>query len=177
GEISVDTFSFIILETIFYTFFLAYMFGAMARERIAHRYKQAALTDPLTGVPNRRDFVPRCEAQLLRSSFEQRPSVLLLLDLDNFKSVNDIDGHHVGDRVLREFAQTVASALRPTDIFARLGGEEFGALVPGASLEEGLDIAERIRARVAAAPLEVEQNAIGVTVSVGVAGSPGPDEA
>jgi diguanylate cyclase (GGDEF)-like protein len=177
GEINVDVFSFIIFETIFYAFFLAYMFGGMARERIAHHYKQASLTDPLTGIPNRRAFLERYEALLGRSNFEQRPSVLLLLDVDNFKSVNDTYGHHVGDQVLLEFSRVVASVLRPNDVFGRLGGEEFGCLIPHASLKEGRDIAERIRAKTEATLLKVAENTIGVTVSIGVAVSAGPDQA
>ena len=175
-EVNVDLFTFIIFETIFYAFFLAYMFGGMARERIAHRYRQASLTDPLTGIPNRRDFLERGEALLGRSNFERRPSVLLLLDVDNFKSVNDTYGHHVGDQVLLELSRVVASVLRPNDVFGRLGGEEFGCLIPHGSLKEGRDIAERIRATSEATPLRVAENTIGVTVSVGVAVSAGPDQ-
>jgi diguanylate cyclase (GGDEF)-like protein len=149
----------------------------MARERIAHHYKQASLTDPLTGIPNRRAFLERCEALLGRSNFEQRPSMLLLLDVDNFKSVNDTYGHHVGDQVLVGFSRVVASVLRPNDVFGRLGGEEFGCLIPHASLKEGRDIAERIRAKTEATLLKVAENRIGVTVSIGVAVSAGPDQA
>ena len=177
GEVSVDLFSFIIFETIFYAFFVAYMFGAIANERIAHRYRQASLTDPLTGISNRRDFLKRCEALLSRSNFERSPSVLLLLDVDNFKSVNDTYGHHAGDQVLLEFSGVVASVLRPNDIFGRLGGEEFGCLIPHASLKEGRDIAERIRTRSEATLFKVAEGTIGVTVSVGVAVAVGPDQA
>jgi diguanylate cyclase (GGDEF)-like protein len=177
GEINVDLFSFIVFETVFYAFFLAYMFGGIARERIAHRYKQASLTDPLTGIPNRRAFLESYEALLGRSNFEQRPSMLLLLDVDNFKLVNDTYGHHVGDQVLLGFSRVVASVLRPNNVFGRLGGEEFGCLIPHASLKEGLDIAERIRAKTEATLLKVAENRIGVTVSIGVAVSAGPDQA
>src|SRR5262245_27322014 len=176
GEIDVNLFSFIIFETIFYTFVLAFMFGIMARERIAHHYKQASLIDPLTGISNRRDFLERSAALLGRSNIAQTPSVLLLLDVDNFKSVNDTHGHHVGDRVLLQFSQVAASVLCPNDIFGRLGGEEFGCLIPHASLKEGRDIADRIRATSEATLFKVAENTIGVTVSVGVAVSAGPDQ-
>src|SRR5262249_30374453 len=176
GEISVDLFGFIIFETIFYAFFLAYMFGSMARERIAYRYRQASLTDPLTGIANRRDFLERCEALLDRSNFEQCPAVLLLLDVDKFKVVNDSYGHQVGDQVLQEFSKVVGSVLRPNDVFGRLGGEEFGCLIPRASIKEGREIAERIRARSEASLFKVAGNTIGVTVSVGVAVSVGPGQ-
>jgi diguanylate cyclase (GGDEF)-like protein len=173
--VHINWLTFIFFETIFYAFCLAYMLGSMARERIAVRYKQASLTDPLTGVANRRDFLERCEALLRRTAFEHRPSTLLLFDVDNFKSVNDTYGHHVGDQVLLEFCRVAESVLRPNDIFGRVGGEEFGCLIPYASLNEGRDIAERIRARSEAALFNVTENTIGVTVSAGVAVSGGPD--
>ena len=175
-EIDVALFSFIIFETIFYAFCLAYMFGGMARERIANRYMQASLTDPLTGIANRRDFLERCDALLGRSNFEQSSSVLLLIDIDNFKSVNDAYGHHVGDQVLLEFSRVVASVLRPNDIFGRVGGEEFGCFIPRASLRDGRDIAERIRAKSEAALLQVAEDTVSVTVSVGIALSAGPHQ-
>ena len=168
-EINVDLFGFIVFETTFYAFGLAYMFGSMARERIGHLYRQASLTDPLTGIANRRDFLNRCDALLSANNFKLRPSVLLLLDIDNFKSVNDTYGHYVGDQVLLEFSRVVASELRPNDTFGRLGGEEFGCLIPQASLKEGHDIAERIRAKCESTLLKVAGNTVGVTVCVGVA--------
>jgi diguanylate cyclase (GGDEF)-like protein len=174
GEAHINWLTFIFFETIFYAFCLAYMLGGMARERIAHSYKQASLTDPLTGVPNRRDFLERCEALLRRTAFEHHSSALLLFDLDDFKSINDIYGHHAGDQALIEFCRVAASVLRPNDIFGRLGGEEFGCLIPYASLSEGRDVADRIRARFATAP--AAENAIGATVSVGVAVSAGPGQ-
>ena len=176
AEIDLALFGFIIFETIFYATCLAYMFGGMAKERIANRYMRASLTDPLTGIANRRDFLERCESLLGRSNFEQRSSVLLLIDIDNFKSVNDAFGHHIGDQVLLEFSRVVASVLRPNDIFARVGGEEFGCLIPRASLRDGRDIAERIRARSEAALLQVTEHTVSVTVSVGIALSAGPHQ-
>jgi len=176
-EINVDLFSFIVFETTFYAFGLAYMFGSMARERIGQLYRQASLTDPLTGIANRRDFLNRCEAALSASNFKLRPSVLLLLDIDNFKSINDTYGHYVGDQVLVEFSRVVASELRLNDTFGRLGGEEFGCFIPQASLKEGHDIAERIRAKCEGMLLKVAGNTIAVTVCVGVAVSGAPDQA
>ena len=166
-EVHVNWLTFIVLETIFYAFCLAYMFGSVARERVVHLYKQASLTDPLTGVPNRRAFLERSEALLRRTAFEHHPSALVLFDLDEFKSINDTHGHHVGDLLLIGFCRVAASVLRPNDIFGRVGGEEFGCLIPYASLSEGRDVAERIRAKFATAP--AAENAIGATVSAGVA--------
>jgi len=168
--------TFIFFEAIFYAFSLAYMFGSVAKERIAHLYKRDSLTDPLTGIPNRRGFLQSCEALLRRTSFEHRCSALLLFDLDNFKSINDTYGHHAGDKALVEFCRVAASVLRPTDIFGRVGGEEFGCLVPYASAGEGSKVAERIRVTFEAARLQAAGRTITMTVSVGVAVSASPEQ-
>jgi diguanylate cyclase (GGDEF)-like protein len=169
-------FSFFVFEGIFYTFCIAYMFGGVANERVALWYRKASLTDPLTGIANRRDFLQRCATLLRRAAFEGSPSVFLLFDLDAFKSINDTYGHRIGDRTLIEFCRVAASVLRPNDIFGRIGGEEFGCLIPHASLIDGRDIAERIRRKFEAVQLQVAERTIGATVSVGVAVSAGPDQ-
>jgi diguanylate cyclase (GGDEF)-like protein len=175
NDAQVGWFTFLIFEAIFYAFCIAYMFGGVARERVALWYKEASLTDPLTGVANRRDFLQRCTALLRRTTFEHSPSALLLFDLDEFKSINDTYGHHIGDHALMEFCRVAASVLRPNDIFGRIGGEEFGCLIPHASLNEGRDIADRIRMQFEAVQLPVPESTITATVSVGVAASVGPD--
>jgi diguanylate cyclase (GGDEF)-like protein len=141
----------------------------MARERIVLWYKQASLIDPLTGVGNRRAFLERGEKLLHRTASDQQPAVLLFFDLDRFKNVNDTFGHHVGDRLLTAFCGVATDALRPGDLFGRLGGEEFASLLPRTSLNERLDVAERIRANFEATMLEVDANKLAATVSVGVA--------
>jgi diguanylate cyclase (GGDEF)-like protein len=114
---------------------------------------------------------------LRRTAFDHSPSVFILFDLDEFKSINDTHGHLVGDRVLTEFCRVATCALRPGDVFGRIGGEEFGCLVPNASLEEGRNIAERIRRQFGAVELSVAEGAtIRATVSAGVAVSVGPGE-
>jgi diguanylate cyclase (GGDEF)-like protein len=92
----------------------------------------------------------------------------LLLDLDRFKRINDTFGHHVGDQVLVKFCAVAMAALRPDDLFGRLGGEEFASLLPDTSLDEGLAVAERIRSSFEATTLEAGANTLAVTVSVGV---------
>src|SRR5688572_16219167 len=123
----------------------------MARERVALQYKHASLIDPLTGVNNRRAFLERGEKLLHRSNFDRAPAALLLFDLDEFKSVNDTFGHQAGDRVLTAFCTVATSTLRPGDLFGRLGGEEFAALLVDTSLDGGLVAAERVRANFEAA--------------------------
>jgi diguanylate cyclase (GGDEF)-like protein len=169
-----DWFTFTILEIILYAICISYMLGRIALERTAHAYEQASLTDPLTGIANRRDFLARAEALLQRTAFEHQPVALLLFDLDDFKRINDTQGHHVGDKLLTEFCRVADSLLRPADIFGRIGGEEFGCLIPHASLDDGRDIAERIRVKFA---VVMAEGTVPATVSAGIAVSldPGQD--
>jgi two-component system cell cycle response regulator len=98
------------------------------------------------------------------------------VDLDHFKAVNDRLGHAAGDAVLAAVAGRLAGALRDGDLLARVGGEEFAALLPGAGLAEVLDVAERLRLRVAEAPVVVRGgDALPVTVSIGCAVLVGAD--
>ena len=169
-DVQVGWWTFIIFETIFFSFCAAYLLGGMARERIALRYKHASLIDPLTGVNNRRAFLEQGEKLLHRSNLGCAPVALLLFDLDKFKSVNDTFGHQAGDRVLTAFCRVATSTLRPSDLFGRLGGEEFAALLLHTSLNGGLVAAERIRANFEATALDLGAHAL--TVSVGVASAP-----
>jgi diguanylate cyclase (GGDEF)-like protein len=173
-EIRTGLWTFTIFEAVFFAFCIPILLGAMARERMVLGYKHASLIDPLTGVGNRRAFFERGEKLLHRSTFDGRPAVLLLFDLDRFKRVNETFGHHVGDRVLKAFCDAATAALRPDDLFGRLGGEEFASLLPHTSLDEGLAAAERIRSSFEATTLEVGANTLAATVSVGVAMSIDP---
>jgi diguanylate cyclase (GGDEF)-like protein len=168
-EVRSGWWTFTIFEAVFFAFCIPYLFGAMARERMVLGYKRASLIDPLTGVGNRRAFFERGEKLLHRSGYDSKPTVLLLFDLDRFKRINDTFGHHIGDRVLTDFCGAATAALRPDDLFGRLGGEEFASLLPDTSLQEGLAVAERIRSSFEAATLEVGASTLAATVSVGVA--------
>ncbi|MES2756042.1 MAG: GGDEF domain-containing protein [Pseudomonadota bacterium] len=127
-----------------------------------------AATDALTGQGNRRalDELLKQQAELYHSS--GRPFSILMLDIDLFKSVNDEFGHMVGDDVLRAFTERVREFLRPGDVCARFGGEEFVVVLPRTTLEAALEVAERLRQGVAQAPL-LETPKVQVTVSIGVA--------
>jgi diguanylate cyclase (GGDEF)-like protein len=173
-EIPSGWWTFTIFEGVFFAFCIPYLLGAMARERMVLGYRRASLIDPLTGVDNRRAFFECGEKLLNRSAFDCRPTVLLLFDLDSFKHVNDTFGHHVGDQVLTTFCGAATAALRPDDLFGRLGGEEFASLLPQTSLDEGLAVAERIRSNFEATTLELGANTLAATVSVGVAESIDP---
>lgn len=119
--------TFSIYKAILFVAASAYLFLAVWRERSELDLRVAADADPLTGLPNRRTFRRRAERKLAG----ERPFVLCIIDLDNFKSVNDTCGHGVGDAVLCEFAAVLRASLRPTDLCSRIGGEEFAWLLDG----------------------------------------------
>jgi diguanylate cyclase (GGDEF)-like protein len=155
-------------EALLFTIAIAFILLAMAKERTEHRHKTAALVDPLTGICNRRAFLQDGEAQLRRQATDPRPIAVMLLDLDNFKSINDRFGHAIGDRVLQLFAKIAGNSMRRADLFGRLGGEEFAALLVDASRERALAVAEQIRAAFADATYDVEGRPVVATVSIGV---------
>ena len=99
---------------------------------------------------------------------DPRPTALMLLDLDNFKSINDRYGHAIGDRLLEIFAEVASSCLRRIDLFGRLGGEEFAALLHDSTRDRALAVAEQIRSCFAAATREVEGRSVDGTVSIGI---------
>jgi diguanylate cyclase (GGDEF)-like protein len=168
-EIHIDWWTFVVFETVFFSISIAYLFGGITRERIVLWHQHASLIDPLTGVSNRRAFLERGEKLLRRSRFDRRPAALLLMDLDKFKTVNDTRGHHAGDQVLIAFCGVAEAAIRPGDLFGRLGGEEFACLLPGSPLDGGLDVAERIRRNFEATSLTIGGDTLSATVSIGVA--------
>ena len=134
-----------------------------------------ATTDALTGLHNRRSFLDMLQHQLKYSQVNL-PGVLLTLDIDHFKHVNDTYGHPVGDLVLQNVAQIMRDTLRQSDISARVGGEEFSVLLPKATLPQALQLAERIRERISATPTVTEADTIYVTISIGAALLYGHDE-
>src|ERR1700691_3913344 len=155
-------------EALLFTIAIAFILLAMAKERTEHRHKPAALTTPLTGIPNRRAFLQDGEARLKRQATDPRPTAVMLLDLDNFKGINDRFGHAIGDRVLQLFAEVGSGCMRRYDLFVRLGGEEFAALLVDTSRERALAVAEDIRSSFAEATNEVEGKPVVATVSIGV---------
>ncbi|WP_295704742.1 PleD family two-component system response regulator [uncultured Brevundimonas sp.] len=132
---------------------------------------ELAVTDPLTGLHNRRYMTSQLQALVGRASHGGASVAVLVLDIDHFKAVNDGFGHDAGDEVLREFAVRLATNVRAIDLPCRMGGEEFVVVMPGASLEDAHRVAERIRRDVASAPFRVMGGAehLTVTISIGVA--------
>ena len=139
------------------------------RQRMERELFRLATTDVLTGILNRRRFLELGEAEQMRVARYGTDSALLMLDLDHFKNVNDRYGHSVGDEVLRSFAREVTGLLRTVDVFGRLGGEEFAVLLPETDTEGAVVFAERLRNAVAAMQVPVENGAVGITVSIGIA--------
>jgi diguanylate cyclase (GGDEF)-like protein len=127
------------------------------------------LTDPLTGVANRRSFFETGERLLVRARFARQPTALIMFDLDRFKSINDKYGHHTGDEVLTVFCRLARSSLRSNDLFSRIGGEEFACLLPVTGRREALRVAERVRAAFEAVYHTIGEHRLSATVSVGIA--------
>jgi diguanylate cyclase (GGDEF)-like protein/PAS domain S-box-containing protein len=117
----------------------------LEHRRLQRRMTEAAQTDPLTGLSNRRAFNEEVERRIDRLDHEGRPGVLLYCDLDNFKEVNDRLGHEAGDAALRAVANLLRAAVRPTDLVSRLGGDEFALWLDGADEYIATDRAERLR--------------------------------
>ncbi|MDY0744395.1 DUF484 family protein [Paucibacter sp. R3-3] len=134
------------------------------------RLKLAGLTDGLTGVHNRRYFEHRCQVEIAQARRYGHALACMFLDIDGFKRINDTHGHQSGDEVLRGVGQLIHGQLRAGDTIARYGGEEFVALLPQTSLQHAGEIAERIRAAIAAAPLPSGGGqTLRVTISIGLA--------
>lgn len=141
----------------------------------AELHRQAT-TDALTGLRNRAAFEGWLRREVAAAQGARRPLALLLADVDHFKRVNDVHGHPAGDAVLREVARRVQAAVRGEDLVARVGGEEFAVLLPGAGLAGAAEVAERLRQQVSAAPVAAAGGAIPVTVSCGVSGFEAEDD-
>ena len=129
-----------------------------------------ARTDFLTGIPNRRHFLDLADLELARARRYGRPFSMLMLDLDLFKTVNDRYGHRVGDLTLQKVVEVCREMLREVDVFGRLGGEEFGIILPETDAEQALQVADRLRQAIAIASVALPQGgSVGITTSVGVA--------
>ena len=138
-----------------------------------HREAQRlSVTDPLTGAGNLRHMTTTLAREVERATRFERPLALLLLDLDHFKRVNDTYGHTVGDAVLRELARRLHEAVREVDTVARYGGEEFVVICPETDAEGAASLADRVCETVRDSDFIVGEDAVSVTVSVGVASLP-----
>lgn len=130
---------------------------------------QLASHDELTGFYNRRLFIELFERELVRTGHNREPLALAILDIDWFKRINDKHGHQAGDQVLGTIAQAIRHGMRQQDTIARIGGEEFGLLLPGLSHDQAFDRVESIRQTVANAPHELADLHEPITISIGLA--------
>lgn len=162
---AVSFFAFVIFETLLYAIGISFVTLAMVRERAEQQYRHASLSDPLTGIGNRRSFIDAGQALLQRGRMRGEPVALLLCDLDFFKRLNDTFGHQAGDRALVDFGQVIARRMRRQDVFGRIGGEEFACLLADADALVAREVAERIRAEFAAMPF-AEQGRLSVSIGV-----------
>ena len=138
--------------------------------------QKMAITDPLTGLYNRRHFFVITEREISKVKRNGGSITCLMMDIDHFKKVNDTYGHIIGDIVLKEVARRIKSCLRDFDIVARYGGEEFVAIIVDTNLTIAQKIAERIRQRVSEKPIELENNIkLPVSISIGVSSQKAPN--
>jgi diguanylate cyclase (GGDEF)-like protein len=172
GEDSVPAlmslFGFIYFESIIFALGTSVFVFVLVNERKEAATKAAARTDSLTGIANRAAFLEAAKRVLAECRRSKTPVSAIMFDLDHFKQINDKHGHSVGDAVLKQFCNTAIAALRQTDLFGRMGGEEFAAILPSASIEAALLRAERIRLSFADNCQYVRGHRIDATVSGGV---------
>jgi diguanylate cyclase (GGDEF)-like protein len=141
---------------------------AIRTKRMVDELMESAATDPLTGLPNRRQIDARVIEAVALAERQARPLACLMIDLDDFKAINDTYGHAAGDAVLREVARRLREGIRASDVVGRYGGEEFLMLLPDTDAAGALTLAEKLRAHLAADPFPLPP-------TVGVAASTGAD--
>ena len=137
--------------------------------------RKRAITDTLTGLPNREAYNERIYQEVQRWQRYGNPLTLAVIDIDFFKKINDNYGHQIGDKVLKIVAQTVGKLLREVDFMARFGGEEFVALLPETDADSALILLNRIRESLAKKPLKYKDDKISLTVSIGISQFEGDD--
>ncbi len=137
--------------------------------RLNDQLARLAMTDELTGLSNRRAFFMLGREEIKKAKRFGTPLAMLMLDIDRFKEVNDTYGHETGDTVLQYIAKSVRESVREVDVAARIGGEEFGVLLPSTKTEFAVILAERLREKIETEGCVTNGNRLNVTVSIGVA--------
>ena len=133
------------------------------QELYRYQLEEQTVTDPMTGIKNRRFYETKMHAEILRADRYAQPLSIIMLDIDHFKNVNDKYGHDAGDKVLIEYTKLIKSIVRDTDIFCRVGGEEFVIITPNTTASNAYKLAEKIRQAV-----EESKVVIPITMSFGV---------
>jgi diguanylate cyclase (GGDEF)-like protein len=144
----------------------------LANEKLS----ELAMTDPLTKVLNRRGFFIKFNDEIERSSRYKHTISVAMIDVDHFKSFNDMEGHVFGDEALKKLAHILISKLRKTDILARYGGEEFVLMMPETGIQSALEICERLRAAIEATTFQGQNGSAYLTISIGIADYPSQGE-
>lgn len=139
------------------------------------KLEELSTTDFLTGAFNRRYLFEIAETELKRHRRHNKNTSIMMIDVDHFKDINDRHGHSIGDRALRHLVQICRKNLRDEDIFARIGGEEFCVLLPETDASTAKDAAERLRQSIKNTPMELDEQLLRMTVSIGLSGI-SPDE-
>ena len=151
------------------TLWHGFITDATDRKRIEADLNELATIDHLTQLPNRRHFTLRSEAELMRiRTADIKQAAVLMLDLDHFKVLNDRWGHALGDRALSHFAALLRAESRAGDIVGRIGGEEFAAVLPDATIDDAVAFARRVQRRIDEAPLVEGARQVAMTVSIGI---------
>ena len=149
------------------------VFDLSERKQLEETLARQAMTDPLTGLGNRRYLQDQAAMEIARARRSGAPLSLVAIDLDHFKRINDEYGHDVGDLVLQAFAKTTKQLLRDGDVLCRMGGEEFAVLLPDTTREQAMQVAERLRQALETSPVNVghevtEDGRLNYTASLGV---------
>lgn len=157
---------------LFLSFYVVILTGStgfilLDKEKLDSELLKAASLDGLTGTLNRKTFISRAKDIIFLYARKQEQISYLLIDIDDFKKINDKHGHFIGDIVLQAFANTVRKQLRSNDLLGRYGGEEFAILLPGTGENEAIGIAERLRAAIESSAVNVDPE-VKYTVSIGV---------
>ncbi len=155
----------------------AFALNYLRRHESESALELASNTDPMTGVSNRRHFMPLLQREIIRNHRLGRRVSLLMLDIDHFKKINDTYGHPTGDLVICMLASICRKASREIDTVARLGGEEFAILLPETDIQQALVVAERVRSAVeGASVISLSGKELHFTVSIGIAEQPPEDK-
>ena len=140
------------------------------RKLFEEKLEHLATTDDLTGLWNRRYFLEVAEKEMIRAKRYNNKFSMIMIDIDRFKKINDSFGHSAGDKTLKHLALLLKSRLREVDVAARLGGEEFGILLPNTDLNSAFNLAEDLRESISSTPVIYDDKEIYTTVSIGVTG-------
>ena len=144
------------------------IFKLLAADNVEAELFTMISTDALTGARNKRYFDSEIRSLIAQNERDGDPMSLVMIDIDHFKSVNDNHGHLFGDRVLARLGELTIAQKRPADLFCRLGGEEFCLVLPRTTLEEAVEVAERLRQKVMETTFTFEDRGLSITISQGV---------